>query len=94
VAFESPFIQGLQEAVENNLGVSALTYPTVSPKMRVLNNEKEFGLMRQIQIGLFARNTLSSRSASLALSQLHNILKSSAYRADFTREPKRETASQ
>jgi DNA-binding transcriptional LysR family regulator len=94
VAFESPFIQGLQEAVENNLGVSALTYPTVSPKMRVLNNEKEFGLMRQIQIGLFARNTLSSMSASLALSQLHNILKSSAYRAGFTREPSRETASQ
>ena len=94
VAFESPFIQGLQEAVENNLGVSALTYPTVSPKMRVLNNEKEFGLMRQIQIGLFARNTLSSRSAPLALSQLHNILKSSVYRAGFTREPSRETASQ
>jgi DNA-binding transcriptional LysR family regulator len=94
VAFESPFVQGLQEAVENNLGVSALTYPTVSPKMRVLNNEKEFGLMRQIQIGLFARNTLSSMSASLALSQLHNILKSSAYRAGFTREPSRETASQ
>ncbi len=94
VAFESPFIQGLQEAVENNLGVSALTYPTVSPKMRVLDNENEFGLMRQIQIGLFARNTLSSMSASLALSQLHNILKSSAYRAGFTREPSRETASQ
>ena len=94
VAFESPFVQGLQEAVENNLGVSALTYPTISPKMRVLNNEKEFGLMRQIQIGLFARNTRSSPSTSLALSQLHNILKSSAYRADFTREPSRKTASQ
>ena len=62
--------------------------------MRVLNNDKELGLMRQIQIGLFARNTLSSIPASLALSQLHNILKSSAYRAGFTRELSRETASQ
>ena len=53
VAFQSPDIAELQSAVEKSLGVSALTLPTKTDRMSVLNAEDGFLRMERIRVGLY-----------------------------------------
>tara|TARA_Y100000588_G_scaffold320543_1_gene351190 strand:- start:1503 stop:2405 length:903 start_codon:yes stop_codon:yes gene_type:complete len=82
VIYESPFIQGLQHAVESGLGVSALTQPTLTKKMKELPQDIDFAQMRAITIGLFSRNTPARPEVSLVLNHLQQVF-------DTKRPPKR-----
>ncbi len=73
VIYESPFIQGLQDAVENGLGVSALTLPTLTKKMKELPQNYDFAPMRPITMGIFSRNTPARPEVSRVLNHLLQV---------------------
>lgn len=56
VAYTGPGISGLQNAVINGLGVSALTRYTILPGMRVLDESDGFPPMAEIRVGLFYKH--------------------------------------
>ena len=56
VAYTGPGISGLQNAVMNGLGVSALTRYTMLPGMRVLDQAAGFPPMAEIRVGLFYKH--------------------------------------
>lgn len=55
VAYSSPGIGGVQKAVLDGLGVSALTKRTISSGMKTLDHEDGFLPMEELHIGLFYR---------------------------------------
>jgi len=56
VAYTGPGISGLQNAVVNGLGVSALTRYTMLPGMRALNEADGFPSLAEIRVGLFYKH--------------------------------------
>lgn len=56
VAYTGPGISGLQNAVVNGLGVSALTRYTLLPGMRVLGEDDGFPTLAEIRVGLFYKH--------------------------------------
>ncbi|MGF7007870.1 LysR substrate-binding domain-containing protein [Hoeflea sp. 108] len=56
VAYTGPGISGLQNAVINGLGVSALTRYTLLPGMRVLGEDDGFPPLAEIRVGLFYKH--------------------------------------
>ncbi|MGI9414460.1 MAG: LysR substrate-binding domain-containing protein [Hyphomicrobiales bacterium] len=56
IAYSSPGITGLQEAVSADLGVSALTRKTLRPDMRILNKRQGLPPLAKIRIGLFYKH--------------------------------------
>ncbi len=56
VAYTGPGISGLQNAVMNGLGVSALTRYTMLPGMRVLDPAEGFPPLAEIRVGLFYKH--------------------------------------
>lgn len=56
VAYTGPGISGLQNAVINGLGVSALTRYTMLPGMRVLDESDGFPPLAEIRVGLFYKH--------------------------------------
>lgn len=56
VAYTGPGISGLQNAVVNGLGVSALTRYTMLPGMRALNEADGFPPLAEIRVGLFYKH--------------------------------------
>lgn len=56
VAYTGPGISGLQNAVMNGLGVSALTRYTMLPGMRMLDQSEGFPPMAEIRVGLFYKH--------------------------------------
>ncbi len=56
VAYTGPGISGLQNAVINGLGVSALTRYTMLPGMRVLDEDDGFPPLAEIRVGLFYKH--------------------------------------
>ena len=56
VAYTGPGISGLQNAVINGLGVSALTRYTMLPGMRELKEADGFPSMAEIRVGLFYKH--------------------------------------
>jgi len=56
IAYTSVGINGLQNAVINGLGISALTRHTLLPGMRVLNEADGFPPLDAIRIGLFYKH--------------------------------------
>lgn len=56
VAYTGPGISGLQNAVMNGLGVSALTRYTMLPGMRVLGQSDGFPPLAEIRVGLFYKH--------------------------------------
>lgn len=56
VAYTGPGVSGLQNAVINGLGVSALTRYTLLPGMRVLGEEDGFPPLAEIRVGLFYKH--------------------------------------
>ena len=75
VIYESPFIQGLQDAVESGLGISALTLPTLTQRMKELRQNADFAPMRPITVGIFSRNTPARPEVSLVLNHLQQTFK-------------------
>ncbi|PSJ58848.1 LysR substrate-binding domain-containing protein [Pseudaminobacter soli (ex Li et al. 2025)] len=56
VAYTGPGIAGLQNAVVNGLGVSALTRYTMLPGMRALDEADGFPPLAEIRVGLFYKH--------------------------------------
>ncbi|MGB3387778.1 MAG: LysR substrate-binding domain-containing protein [Pseudaminobacter sp.] len=56
VAYTGPGISGLQNAVINGLGASALTRYTMRPGMRVLDESDGFPPLTEIRVGLFYKH--------------------------------------
>ena len=56
VAYTGPGISGLQNAVINGLGVSALTRYTMLPGMRALTETDGFPPLAEIRVGLFYKH--------------------------------------
>jgi len=56
IAYTSPGISGLQNAVVNGLGVSALTRHTLLPDMRVLGPVDGLPALEDIRVGLFYKH--------------------------------------
>ena len=56
ISYTSPGISGLQNAVLNGLGVSALTRFTMLPGMRVLGSEDGLPPLEDIRVGLFYKH--------------------------------------
>lgn len=56
VAYTGPGITGLQNAVMNGLGVSALTRYTILPGMRALDDSDGFPPLLEIRVGLFYKH--------------------------------------
>ncbi|WP_025662723.1 LysR substrate-binding domain-containing protein [Rhizobium sp. IBUN] len=56
IAYTGPGIAGLQNAVVNGLGVSALTRYTMLPGMRALTQEDGFPSLAEIRVGLFYKH--------------------------------------
>lgn len=55
IAYSSPGIGGLQRAVQDGLGLSCLTTPTVQSGMRTFSEEDGLPVLAPLHIGLFAR---------------------------------------
>jgi len=56
VAYTGPGVSGLQNAVINGLGASALTRYTMLPGMRVLDEKDGFPSLAEIRVGLFYKH--------------------------------------
>ncbi len=55
IAYSSPGIDGVQRAVQDGLGLSCLTGPTVKRGMRVFSQSDGLPVLSPLDIGLFAR---------------------------------------
>ena len=67
IAYTSPDILGVQDAVVAGIGVSALTRATLLDNMRVLTKKDEFPALEKIRIGLFFKHpTLSDAGLELS----------------------------
>jgi DNA-binding transcriptional LysR family regulator len=56
IAYTSPDVSGLQEAVISGLGVSALTRSTFIQGMQILSGTQGFPALEKIRIGLFYKH--------------------------------------
>ena len=52
IAYSSPGITGLQNAIQNGIGVSALTGPTMLEGIRALGEDDGFPSLKEIRVGL------------------------------------------
>lgn len=57
IAFTSPDVAAVQDAVLDGIGVSALTHATLSQGMRILSASDGFPPLETIRIGLFYKNS-------------------------------------
>lgn len=84
LAYSSPGISGVQNAVIQGLGVSAMTERTLAPEMRVLKEADGFPTLANIRVGLYYEHHRQSHGGL----QLVNYLISrmdSAHEPDFKR---------
>ena len=77
IAFSSPGIGGLQRAVLDGLGVSALTQPTLLPGMRILLANDGFPQLTPLHIGLFYKHSRLSIAGHSATSRLIELVNTS-----------------
>lgn len=77
-AYISPDISGLQQAVNADLGVTALTRKTLGPQMRTLTEAEGFPPLDIIRIGLFYKQTTLSDAGRLLVSTLLERLEEAA----------------
>lgn len=68
IAYTSPDISGLQDAVNKRVGISALTQATLLKTMRVLDETDDFPALEKLKIGLFYKQPRLSE-AGLQLSK-------------------------
>jgi DNA-binding transcriptional LysR family regulator len=68
--YTGPGISGLQNAVLNGLGVSALTRPTLLKGMRILGKADGFPPLDPVQVGLFYKHQRQSPAGIKLISDL------------------------
>lgn len=74
VAFQSPDIAELQSAVEKSLGVSAMTLPTKTDRMSVLNSEDGFLRLERIRVGLYVSDKTNEDKSAKVVNCLRESL--------------------
>jgi DNA-binding transcriptional LysR family regulator len=74
IAYSSPGIGGVQRAVLDGLGVSALTYPTLLPDMIVLDQSEGFPQLEPLHIGLFYKHSRLANAGHVAASRLIELV--------------------
>ncbi len=84
ITFCSPGINGIQEAVQSGLGVTALTQRTLMRGMRVLSEKDGFPPLADIHVGMFFKNTGASTAAMLLVNYIMQALQDSG-QTDFLR---------
>jgi len=77
IAFQSPEIIALQNAVEKGLGVSALTLPTKSERMNILEQEDGFPRLERIRVGIYKSEKVSGGNGAKVLNYLRESLERS-----------------
>ncbi|MBY6141810.1 LysR family transcriptional regulator [Leisingera daeponensis] len=70
IAFESPGISALQNAVASGWGISALTTKTLLPGMRILTPDIGFPELARIHVGLFYKHVRQSEAALKLIDQI------------------------
>lgn len=70
IAYSGPDITGLQNAVQNGLGVSALTGPTMLDDMRELGPDEGFPPLKEIRVGVFYKHPRLSEAGLHLVSHL------------------------
>lgn len=85
IAYASPDISGVQDAVEAGFGVTALTRATLTPKMRRLTEADGFPMLEKIRIGLFYKLPRVTEPGRKLANELINHI-DVATRENFTRD--------
>lgn len=75
IAFESPGITALQNAVLDGMGVSALTKKTLLPGMQVLAPAEGFPTLANLHVGLFYKHTNLSDAALKVIELISDSVK-------------------
>lgn len=88
-AFVSPAIESLQEAVLTGFGVSALTGPTLTDGMRLLDAQEGFPPMSELRVGLFYKHNHLSDAALGLTHALIEALDARNGKADDAAQPSR-----
>ena len=79
IAFQSPEIAALQDAVEKGLGVTALMLPSKSERMNVLESVDGFPRLERIRVGIY----LSDKAGGDKSTHVLNYLKASLERSSM-----------
>ncbi|MEP0943078.1 MAG: LysR substrate-binding domain-containing protein [Rhizobiaceae bacterium] len=87
IAYASPDISGVQDAVEAGFGVTALTRATLTPKMRRLTDADGFPMLEKIQIGMFYKLPRVTEAGRKLANELITHI-DLATRENFTRNDK------
>lgn len=87
VAYTGPGISGLQNAVINGLGVSAMTRYTVLPGMRVLDEKDGFPPLAEIRVGLFYKHPRLSDAGIMLINHIIMRLDEAGVSSDPLRRP-------
>jgi DNA-binding transcriptional LysR family regulator len=74
IAYSSPGIDGVQRAVQDGLGLSCLTAPTVKGGMRIFSEQDGLPILAPLHIGLFTRQTRLGSCGYAATDALLNTL--------------------
>ncbi len=78
IAYSSPGIGGLQRAVQDGLGLSCLTAPTVQSGMRKFTEQDGLPVLPPLHIGLFARQTQLGAGGYAAIDAMVTTLEAHA----------------
>lgn len=84
IVYSSPGINGLQQAVQSGLAVTALTRRTLLRGMRPLSEKDGFPALADIHVGLHFKNTGASTAALLLVNYIMQALHDSG-QTDFIR---------
>ncbi|WDZ79400.1 LysR substrate-binding domain-containing protein (plasmid) [Ensifer adhaerens] len=87
IAYTGPGIAGLQNAVVNGLGVSALTRYTMLSGMRALTEDDGFPPMAEIRVGLFYKHPRLSDAGIRLVNHVIARLDEAGVSGDPTRRP-------
>ena len=87
ISYTSPGISGLQNAVLNGLGISALTCHTLLPGMRVLGPEDGLPPLEDIRVGLFYKYPRLSPAGIDLVNHVIAHLDRAGTSGDLTRPP-------
>jgi len=74
IAYSSPGIGGVQRAVQDGLGLSCLTAPTVQSGMRTFSEKDGLPVLAPLHIGLFARQAQLGAGGYAAMDALAKAL--------------------
>ena len=84
IAYSSPGIGGVQRAVQDGLGLSCLTAPTLQSGMRTFTEKDGLPVLPPLHIGLFARQTQLGPGGYAAIDAMVSTLE--AYAAGAAKE--------